>query len=229
MFSKFRDFDLILPFIGIYFAAALKILPSISKLIMMANGLRYSSKQIDFLLEENEKIKLNELKQKQKNAAKSIDDFSEIRLENLSLDYDKKSILRDINLGFNKNKFYGIIGKSGSGKTSLLNILTGHLKPSSGKVLIDKVDYLKFGDNWKKCVSIVPQEVFILNDTIANNVAFGENSDRINRSKVKEVLNLAELSEFVSSQRQGIDSVLDEKASNISGGKNKNRNSESAI
>ena len=111
MFSKFRDFDLILPFIGIYFAAALKILPSISKLIMMANGLRYSSKQIDFLLEENEKIKLNELKQKQKNAAKSIDDFSEIRLENLSLDYDKKSILRDINLGFNKNKFYGIIGK----------------------------------------------------------------------------------------------------------------------
>ena len=64
----------------------------------------------------------------------------------------------------------------------------------------------------------MPQEVFILNDTIANNVAFGENSDRINRSKVKEVLNLAELSEFVSSQRQGIDSVLDEKPSNISGG-----------
>ena len=70
MFSKFRDFDLILPFIGIYFAAALKILPSISKLIMMANGLRYSSKQIDFLLEENEKIKLNELKQKKKKCCK---------------------------------------------------------------------------------------------------------------------------------------------------------------
>mgnify|MGYP000023511817 CR=1 FL=1 len=218
MFNKFRDFDLILPYIGVYFAAALKILPSISKLIMMANGLRYSSKQIDFLFEENEKIKLNELKQKQKLIAKSIDDFNEIRLENLSLNYDKNSILKNINLIFKKNKFYGIKGKSGSGKTSLLNILTGHLKPSSGKILIDKVDYLNFGNNWKKCVSIVPQEVFIINDTIANNVAFGENPDKVNRSKVKEVLNIAELGEFVSSQKEGVDSELDEKASNISGG-----------
>lgn len=218
MFNKFRDFDLILPYIGIYFAAALKILPSISKLIMMANGLRYSSKQINFLLEENEKIKLNELKQKQKVVEKKINDFNQIKLENLSLNYDEISVLKDINLRFYKNKFYGIIGKSGSGKTSLLNILTGHLNPTSGKILVDKINYLNFGNNWKECISIVPQEVFILNDTIANNIAFGENQENIDRSKVKEVLSIAELSEFVNSQIEGIDSVLDEKASNISGG-----------
>ena len=159
-----------------------------------------------------------QLKQKQKVVEKKINDFNQIKLENLSLNYDEISVLKDINLRFYKNKFYGIIGKSGSGKTSLLNILTGHLNPTSGKILVDKINYLNFGNNWKECISIVPQEVFILNDTIANNIAFGENQENIDRSKVKEVLSIAELSEFVNSQIEGIDSVLDEKASNISGG-----------
>jgi ABC-type multidrug transport system fused ATPase/permease subunit len=116
MFNKFKDFDLIIPYIGVYFVASLKIIPSISKIIMMTNGLRYSSQQINGLYEEN--LKINELKNLDDNPEiiSEIKEINQIDFRNVSFGYNKMKIIKNANFELKKNQFYGLSGKSGSGK-----------------------------------------------------------------------------------------------------------------
>jgi ABC-type multidrug transport system fused ATPase/permease subunit len=219
MFNKFKDFDLIIPYIGVYFVASMKIIPSISKIIMMTNGLRYSSHQISGLYEEN--LKINELKNLDDNLeiTSEIKEINQIDFRNISFGYNKMKIMKDANFKLKKSLFYGLSGKSGSGKTTFLNILLRLIQPLEGEILVDDINIKKYSiKSWRKLIGIVPQEVFVLNDTIENNIAFGEIDEEINHEKILQAVKQAELDEFIAEQSSGLKTMLDENATNISGG-----------
>ena len=127
-------------------------------------------------------------------------------------------MLEDINLEIENNKKIGISGKSGSGKSTLIDLLIGLLKPTNGKILIDKKDLVQVEHNWQSIVGYVPQTVYLLNESIKRNIAFELDDEKIDDNKVNDVIKKVQLSNLVSRMRDGINTNIGDKGVNLSGG-----------
>nr|MBP3725404.1 ABC transporter ATP-binding protein [Campylobacter sp.] len=139
-----------------------------------------------------------------------------ISFEDVYLKYDKKSVLNGINFKVNQGQMIGIVGTSGGGKTSLINLLMRFYDPSSGNVLINQNDICDFSlKTLREHIGLVTQRIYIFNDTIAANVAY---SGKFDEEKVINALKMANAWDFVSSLKDGIWSKLDEFGANLSGG-----------
>ena len=110
------------------------------------------------------------------------------------------------------------MGKSGSGKSSLINIIMGLVSPHSGKILSDGIDISENLPIWQNKISFVPQDVFLINDTIKKNIAFGVPSEEIDNDKIDYVIEKVFLKDFVNELPEKSDTIVGEKGSNISGG-----------
>lgn len=147
----------------------------------------------------------------------------EIRFEHVSFRYpntsvEHKNALQDINLCIPKGSMIGLIGPSGAGKSTIVSLLTGLYTPSSGKVLVDGQeldDSLRAG--WMRSIGYVPQNPFLLNGSLAENIAFSQWGQEIDRQRVKECCHMAAM-DFVDDLEKGIDTVLGERGVRLSGG-----------
>ena len=117
-----------------------------------------------------------------------------------------------------KGDIIGISGKSGSGKSTLIDLLIGLLKPTNGKILIDKKDLVQVEHNWQSIVGYVPQTVYLLNESIKRNIAFELDDEKIDDNKVNDVIKKVQLSNLVSRMRDGINTNIGDKGLNLSGG-----------
>lgn len=144
-----------------------------------------------------------------------------IELRNVSFKYknNQMRILQDINLEIKKNSKTAIIGKSGSGKTTIVDIIIGLLEPSKGQLLIDNVE-IKENKlvNWKKRIGYIPQNFYLFDESIKKNVAFGINENQIDENKVKNALELAQLKDFVDSLEKGVETKVGNQGIMLSGG-----------
>jgi ATP-binding cassette, subfamily B, bacterial PglK len=123
-----------------------------------------------------------------------------------------------LNLKINKGDSVGICGKTGSGKSSFLNLVLGFLNPTSGTIKIDGHDIHQNNMSLKHVLGYVPQDIFLLEDSIANNIAFGEGVAEIDRKRVLWALNEAQMGAFIKKQRMGIDTHVGERGVRLSGG-----------
>tara|TARA_Y200000002_G_C22688347_1_gene666935 strand:- start:3929 stop:5698 length:1770 start_codon:yes stop_codon:yes gene_type:complete len=145
----------------------------------------------------------------------------EIRLENLDFVYENqdKKTLNKINLSIEKGSKVGIIGPTGSGKSTLMDILMGLLEPSSGKLIIDGEEITtKNVSSWQKKISHVPQEIFLSDSSIKENIAFGVNINDIDMKKVESAAKKAQISSFIDSLPKKYDTRVGENGINLSGG-----------
>ena len=112
----------------------------------------------------------------------------------------------------------GIVGKSGTGKTTLVSIILGLLKPSSGKIIIDnnEIDFSKY--EWNKTAGYVPQEIFLLEDTVKNNITFGFEKENINLDLVKKICKDAQINDFIETLPLKYDTMIGERGYNMSAG-----------
>ncbi len=152
-----------------------------------------------------------------KNGTKILsENINEIKFENIELHYGNKQALKNINLTAKRGQKIALIGDSGGGKSSLVNLIIRFYDPSNGKISINDIDIRDFDlESLRNNISIVTQRIYIFNDTIANNVAYGNIYDE---NKVKEALKLAHADIFVSKMENGIHTMLDEFGTNLSGG-----------
>ena len=204
-----------LPILGIYLIAAFRVIPSISKIVNTINGLNFAKAQIEII---KNLLSHKIISQKDK---KIINKFKKIKFNNVEFSFSsahKNKTLLKSNLELKNNKFYGVIGKSGSGKTTFTNLLLGLINPTKGKITIDKTNIENCRNSWLEFFGLVSQDVFIMNDNLSRNVAFGYSKKDIDYKRVHECLKLAELFEFLKPDGTIKDIMLDENSKNISFG-----------
>ncbi len=201
--------------IGMFGAAAIRILPSSSRILSSLQGIRYQKKSFQIIFEDIQYLK-KILKSKNLNIPhKNLNFENSVNLQNISFSYEKKKIFDNLNLKINKGEKVGIVGQNGTGKSTLLNIFLGFLLPSSGKFTIDDKDVFKNIESWRSIVSYVPQNINLMNMTIKENILFGrDQSIQIDES----VINNSCLRNFIDSLENGMDTEILELGKNISGG-----------
>ena len=193
-------------------------MPSANRLTQALNQIRSGVPTLELLMNEFSNLKLIK---RNSNELDNIE-FQNLKIENLNFAYSKnKNILHKVNLEIEKGEIIGIIGNSGSGKSTLIDLMTGLLSPSNGSIYINGK---KLGENlgsWLKIIGYVPQEIFILDDTLEKNITFGAENKKRSKLQIQEILNLLELDGLVKSLPNGLRTNLNERGTRISGDKSK--------
>jgi len=218
-----------LPVLGSFAMGAFKILPSIAKVSNHFNELVYNQFGLEecydnimsarSITENRYKLEKNEIEEN----CISIDDFAfsdklEIIDANWKYTSSKENVLNDVNMIIRKGESIAFVGPSGAGKTTLSDIIMGLLKPQSGSVLVDGISIFDIPHIWSKTVGYVPQSVFLTDDTIRSNVAFGIPEPEISDEKIYSALKQAQMSEFVDQLPEGLNTVVGERGTKLSGG-----------
>ena len=208
----------ILPLLVVYLAAGLRLLPGFVKLNSYLQSIESYKPSLNLIYKElkSQNVELN-IKHKKYDLN---DDFNlgDITFQNINFSFGKKKIFEDLNLIIKKNSILGISGDSGSGKSTLINILLGLLKLDKGKLLIDNLDIEDSLDQWQKSIGYVSQNIFLLDTTLKENIAFGIPLEKINYDELNRVIEYANLTDFVQNLSNGLDTNIGEKGSKISGG-----------
>ena len=207
----------ILPLLIVYFAAGLRILPGFVKL----NGYlqQITSFKPSLNLIYNELKSYSEKKEfKDNDKSNNHIKISNIVCKNIDYAYGEKVIFKNLNFEINENSIFGILGKSGSGKSTLVNILLGLIKPHKGSVLINNFDMHNNLLQWQKRLGYVSQNIFLLDASLKENIAFGEKKEKINYEKLNMAIENSNLKDFVQNLADGIDTNIGERGSKISGG-----------
>lgn len=218
-----------IPVLGMFAMAAFKILPCISKISIRINAIVYAQgylqgayqnlKEANEYEEELKKYVLLESDSGVENV-EEIRFSSELKIDNVVWKYANTSenVLENIELTVKKGESIALIGASGAGKTTLADIIMGLLKPQAGTIFMDGVDIFIIPHQWAKIIGYVPQSVFLIDDTVRRNVAFGLKEKQINDDKVWEALRQAQLKEFVEELPYGLDTIVGERGVKFSGG-----------
>ena len=143
-----------------------------------------------------------------------------LRATNIVKKLGGKTILNDVSLDVHKGDVKVVIGPSGAGKSTVVDILLGLLEPSTGHIYADSVDVKDPGNyrKWLKNIGYIPQMIFMLDDTIRKNVAFGVPEDKIDEERLWEVLKEAQLDEFIKTLPEGLETGIGERGIRLSGG-----------
>lgn len=210
----------ILPTMALLAAASFRILPALGVLQMCLVNFRFATPVIDttYKLLLNQDFSDEVIHSKNENHSK-FNFQKSLKLENISFKYNPNQVLFDkANIEIKFGDIVGIEGKSGTGKSTLINIICGLTKVNEGKILVDEVDIYKNLKGWQTNLGYVPQNIFLKDSTIENNIVFGEKNSINKKEKLPEVLIQSNLDKFIKSLDNGLNSSTGEKGTMISGG-----------
>jgi len=215
-----KSLELVITTMGVFAAASYRMIPSVNRILSSSQIIRSSIPAIDNLYLEFNKIQTNI--NNNINSEEIIFSFTKyIEIKNLSFAYDinnDKFIFKNMNLFINKGEMLGIVGTSGSGKSTFIDIIMGLLNPSSGEILIDNMNINNNLSLWKSFIGYVPQNIYLLDDTIEANITFGLSRDEISQIQLNDCIKSAQLYDFISSLENGLATIVGERGARISGG-----------
>ena len=198
-----RDMVSIIQYLGVFAIASFRIIPGASRIFTSFQQIKYRRPTVELLSKEfDPKNYFYVQKNSQsKNLNIPLKFQKEINLRNLCFSYPirKEFSLSKISMTIKKEDFIGIIGETGSGKSTLINLLIGLLKPSEGKVEVDELNINSNLPEWYKKIGYVPQSVYLTDDTIRKNIAFGLREDDINDDLIRNAVEKANLNKFLNS------------------------------
>lgn len=217
LIAQGRSLELLLPTVGLFAAAAFRITPSINRLLIAVQNVRYSLPAIENICAELDLGgAVAETEQKQDSI------FLRDRLVASALTFSypgaSRPSLQGVDVSIACGASVGIIGGSGAGKSTLVDLLLGLLTPEHGKVTVDGIDIRYCLRAWQDQIGYVPQSVFLTDDSLRRNVAFGLPDEQIDEDAVWRALRAAQMEPFVKALPDGLETTVGERGINISGG-----------
>ena len=206
---------------SVFAYAVIKLLPCVSGVTSFINDFSFYSSSVSSIYYDLEEVKHLESEIETYDNYANLEFTYSVKINNVSFAYKdepEKKIVNNVSFDIFKNTSVAISGKSGAGKTTLVDIILGLLKPTSGNVLCDNVDINDNVRGWRDNLSYVPQNIFLMDDTIRNNVMFGVDVNNIDDRKIWDALDQAQLREFVEQSPKGLDTVIGERGIRLSGG-----------
>ena len=210
-----RPPDRIIPLLGLFVVAVWRFVPTVNSLVGLINSIRYSQPAVASVFAEFEFIK------SQENLVKTQIVFKDkVEMRNLTFNYPNtvKPSLHDVNIVVRKGETIGFIGPSGAGKSTLVDVILGLLPQTSGELLIDGAEMHKHNLEWQSTIGYVSQTIYLTDDTVRGNVAFGIREDEVDEVALERALRAAQLWEFIDTLPNKTQTIVGERGVRVSGG-----------
>ena len=210
--------------VAAFAVSAFRIMPSLGRMANAVNNILFNipsmNKTYDTLKKYQDASEREKMQEKPVVEYTGINFQQELVLKDIcwSFTEGEKDIIHELNLTIRKGDAIAFIGESGAGKSTIADIILGLYKPQKGHIYMDGIDIQKIPEQWRKVIGYVPQSIYLLDDTIRNNIAFGIEPDDIDDGKIWEVLELAQMKGFVENLPEGLDTILGEMGIRFSGG-----------
>lgn len=226
MIYKGKEIETLVPTLGAFAMAAMKLMPSANRIVAAINQMVFQEPSLDKLLidiklfEEDELRYADYRKDISEKLVKGLTITNKIELKDIVYHYQNSDelILDKANMIIPVGKSIGIVGASGAGKTTVVDILLGLLLAKEGEVLADDVNVMEHYSEWLSNIGYIPQSIFMLDDDIKSNVAFGVKKEEQDEERVWEALREAQLEDFVRGLKDGIHTQIGERGMRLSGG-----------
>lgn len=215
------DITYFVPILSVFAIAAFRLLPSFNRITEYLGTILYQKSAITSIYEDLKEIdELNAQKREKNKEEKVIQFQNKIEIKDLTFSYPgaEKEVLKDLNLEIRKKSSVAFIGHSGAGKTTLADILMGLLKPAKGDVCVDGVSIFEGLNSWHQIIGYIPQTIYLMDDTIKNNIAFGIEEKEIDPARLKYAVEQAQLSQLIEELEFGLDTKIGEMGVRLSGG-----------
>lgn len=215
------NLDYFIPIMSVFAMAAFRLLPSFGRLTAYINEIVYNKVAVDNVYHDLKEVEQLMKNNKERNSHQELIELHEaIRVRDVCFKYPTmdKYVLEEVSLDIPKNKSVAFVGPSGAGKTTLADVILGVLEPESGHVYADDIDVYEYPYGWHKNLGYIPQAIYLMDDSIRNNILFGVPENEANEEAIWHALEDAQLKEFVDGLEQGIDTVIGERGVRLSGG-----------
>jgi len=218
--ARGADLTYFIPIMSVYVVAAVRMMPSFNRITEYLGNIMYQKASVDAVYQDLKEIeKLNNTKQKEKKAEPmSFQDAIYIR--DLTFTYPKndKKVLSHLNMTISRNTSVAFIGPSGAGKTTLADLILGILQPDEGKIFLDAQDINQNIDGWHHMIGYIPQNIYLLDDTVEKNITFGIPKEQIDQKRLDSAIDRAQLRTTINEMRNGLQTQIGEGGIRLSGG-----------
>lgn len=213
----------IVSLLGVLALAAFRLMPSAYRIVSFVNSIKFQMPLFRELRAELMDIRQRRNRNEQipiEGHANKMQFDREIAVQHVGFRYSEtsKDVLGDASFEIPKGAYVGIVGPSGAGKTTFVDILLGLLPPTKGSICVDGRDIQTDMRGWQENLAYVPQSIYLIDASIKENIALGENAESIDDAKIEKVLHMAELYDFVAELPKGINTMVGERGVKLSGG-----------
>jgi len=218
-----EEMNRVVPILGLYAFAGYRLMPGFNQIFQGSSQIRYHSAALDVIHDHMHNKSASESETKSAKQTGTLIPFEkEISLKNICYSYQgtDTSVINDLSISVRVNSSIGIVGTTGSGKSTLIDIILGLLEIETGQFIIDEAEIDSHNMKlWQKNIGYVPQHIYLADDTVVRNIAFGIPDEKIDQSAVIQAANIANIHDFVSKELpQGYDTNLGERGVRLSGG-----------
>jgi len=216
-----RPMSAIIPILTLFAMATVRLMPSVQQIITMYTTLRYNMVSLDPIYEDLKYLEAyNKRFVKDRKSQKLLELKQEIQIRNVSYSYPntKEQALREVSLTIPRGEAVAFVGSSGAGKTTMVDLILGLLDPDEGEIMVDGTNIQDHLSAWQRNIGYIPQSIYIADESLRANIAFGIPESEIDEEKVMTAVKLAQLKTMVDRLPNGLDTVIGEHGTRISGG-----------
>ena len=204
-----------IPLLGLYFVAFIRILPSVNRILNSIETHRFASLALKIVYKDLRSVKSKNISSIQQN----IYFNKKVEFKNIYFSFIKnKNIFNNVNFEIKYKEKIGIVGESGIGKTTLVNLISGLLEPTKGSILSDGIDVRKNIKGWQSNIGYIYQSTFLMNDTVENNISFNAIKNNLHYKKISQIIKLIKLNNLINKLPKGLDTIVGDDGAKLSGG-----------
>lgn len=217
-----EDIANFIPALSVFAIAAFRMLPSFNRISGYLSAIMFNKPAVDVLygdLKEIDNLK-TDIKTKEKDQV-AIQKLSQgIDVKDISFQYPNadKQVIRNLSIHIEPNTSVALVGASGAGKSTLADIILGVLEPQTGTIEVEGIDIKKNLNSWHQCLGYIPQTIYLMDDTIRANIAFGLDKNQISEKALWKAIKEAQLEPFIKSLPKGLDTIVGDRGVKLSGG-----------